>query len=58
MNASPMRWLKRSADKIRLPDYAGWRIPRHNYIFGVLTKGAGWFPDYQTRLLRVGQGLL
>jgi glycosyltransferase involved in cell wall biosynthesis len=36
-------------------DYiAGWRIPRHNYIFGKLTLGAGWFPDYQTRLLRVG----
>ncbi len=32
----------------------GWRIPRHNYIFGQLTRGAGWFPDYQTRLLRVG----
>ncbi|MCY4062907.1 MAG: glycosyltransferase family 2 protein [Chloroflexi bacterium] len=41
--------------KIRLPDFAGWRIPRHNYIFGILTKGAGWYPDYQTRLLRVGQ---
>lgn len=41
--------------KIRLPEYAGWRIPRHNYIFGALTKGAGWYPDYQTRLLRVGQ---
>jgi (heptosyl)LPS beta-1,4-glucosyltransferase len=40
--------------KIELADYAGWRIPRHNYIFGVLTKGAGWFPDYQTRLLRIG----
>ncbi len=34
--------------------YAGWRIPRHNYIFGKLTLGAGWYPDYQTRLLRVG----
>lgn len=34
-------------------EYAGWRIPRHNYIFGKLTRGAGWFPDYQTRLLRV-----
>lgn len=34
--------------------YAGWRIARHNYIFGRLTRGAGWFPDYQTRLLRVG----
>src|SRR5690606_8449429 len=33
--------------------YAGWRIARHTYIFGVLTRGAGWFPDYQTRLLRV-----
>lgn len=33
---------------------AGWRIPRHNYIFGRLTRGAGWYPDYQTRLLRVG----
>ena len=42
-------------NKIRLPEYAGWRIPRHNYIFGKLTKGAGWYPDYQTRLLRVGQ---
>lgn len=36
------------------PGYAGWRIPRHNYLFGVLTRGAGWYPDYQTRLLRVG----
>lgn len=34
--------------------FAGWRIARHNYIFGKLTRGAGWFPDYQTRLLRVG----
>lgn len=42
-------------DKIAYPDFAGWRLPRHNYIFGVLTKGAGWYPDYQTRLLRVGQ---
>lgn len=46
---------KEIRNKIRLPDYAGWRIPRHNYIFGILTKGAGWYPDYQTRLLRVGQ---
>lgn len=42
-------------EKIAYPDFAGWRAPRHNYIFGVLTKGAGWYPDYQTRLLRVGQ---
>ena len=45
-------------EKIGLPDYVGWRIPRHNYIFGILTKGAGWFPDYQTRLLRVGRSWL
>lgn len=29
-----------------------WWIPRHNYIFGRLTKRAGWYPDYQPRLLR------
>ncbi len=34
--------------------YAGFRIPRHNYIFGKLTLWAGWYPDYQTRLLKVG----
>lgn len=39
---------------IHSPDYAGWRIPRFNYILGHLTRGAGWYPDYQTRLLRVG----
>lgn len=33
---------------------AGLKIPRHNYIFGKLTLGAGWYPDYQTRLLRIG----
>jgi len=32
-----------------------WWIPRHNYIFGRLTKSAGWYPDYQARLLRSGQ---
>lgn len=33
---------------------AGYRVPRLNYIFGKLTRGAGWYPDYQTRLLKVG----
>ena len=42
-------------EKINMTDYAGWRLPRHNYIFGILTKSAGWYPDFQTRLLRVGQ---
>jgi len=32
-----------------------WSIPRHNYIFGRLTRGAGWYPDYQTRLLLRGR---
>jgi len=41
--------------KVEVPDVVGWGIPRHNYIFGKLTKGAGWFPDYQMRLLRVGK---
>jgi (heptosyl)LPS beta-1,4-glucosyltransferase len=31
-----------------------WATPRHNYLFGRLTLGAGWFPDYQARLFRVG----
>ncbi|MBO9370042.1 MAG: glycosyltransferase family 2 protein [Chloroflexi bacterium] len=32
----------------------GWWVPRHNYIFGRLTRGAGWYPDYQLRLVRRG----
>ncbi len=46
------------ADEVRRsierPDFDGYRIPRDNYLFGKLTRGAGWYPDYQTRLLRVG----
>lgn len=33
---------------------SGWYIPRHNYIFGRLTLGGGWYPDYQFRLFRHG----
>lgn len=29
----------------------GWWVPRHNYIFGKLTLGAGWYPDHQLRVL-------
>jgi (heptosyl)LPS beta-1,4-glucosyltransferase len=32
----------------------GWQVPRLNYLFGKLTKGAGYWPDYQMRLLRRG----
>lgn len=31
---------------------SGWYVARHNYIFGKLTQGAGWYPDYQARLFR------
>jgi glycosyltransferase involved in cell wall biosynthesis len=46
------------ADEVRAtiveqPDVVGWWIPRHNYIFGRLTLHAGWYPDYQLRLLRM-----
>ena len=34
-----------------------WWVPRHNYIFGKLTRGAGYYPDYQLRLLRTGSGI-
>jgi glycosyltransferase involved in cell wall biosynthesis len=34
---------------------AGWYVPRDNYIFGRLTRGAGWYPDYQLRLFRHGR---
>ncbi|HLV43695.1 MAG TPA: glycosyltransferase family 2 protein [Aggregatilineales bacterium] len=37
-------------EKIGRPE-RGWWVPRYNYIFGRLTRGAGWYPDYQLRLL-------
>ena len=36
------------------PAPAGYWVPRHNYIFGKLTLNAGYYPDYQMRLLRRG----
>ena len=35
--------------------YAGWWVPRYNYIVGRLVRGGGWYPDYQLRLLRTAQ---
>jgi glycosyltransferase involved in cell wall biosynthesis len=32
----------------------GFWIPRHNYLFGRVVRGAGWYPDYQLRLLKRG----
>jgi glycosyltransferase involved in cell wall biosynthesis len=37
-------------EKINRPE-RGWWVPRHNYLFGKLTLWAGWFPDYQLRVL-------
>jgi hypothetical protein len=34
---------------------SGWSVPRRNYLFGRLTRGAGYWPDYQLRLLRRGR---
>jgi glycosyltransferase involved in cell wall biosynthesis len=34
---------------------SGWYVPRHNLIFGRLTLGAGWYPDYQFRLMCHGR---
>ena len=53
-SACRRRWRTKCARASSYPAYAGFRIPRDNYIFGRLTRGAGWYPDYQTRLLRVG----
>jgi hypothetical protein len=39
-------------DKIKNPAFHGYWVPRHNYIMGRLTRGGGWYPDYQLRLLR------
>jgi len=42
---------------LRIADAADCRafwIPRHNYLMGRLIKNAGWYPDYQLRLLRRG----
>jgi glycosyltransferase involved in cell wall biosynthesis len=32
----------------------GFWIPRHNYLMGRVVRHAGWFPDYQLRLLQRG----
>lgn len=32
----------------------GFWIPRHNYLSGRIVRHAGWFPDYQLRLLERG----
>lgn len=41
--------------QIAVGSHAGFWVPRHNYIFGRLTQGAGWYPDYQLRVLKRAQ---
>jgi hypothetical protein len=41
--------------RIASGEHNGYWIPRHNYIFGKLTRHTGWYPDYQMRLLRRGK---
>lgn len=36
---------------IQQEDMAGWWVPRYNVIVGKVMKGAGWYPDYQLRLM-------
>jgi (heptosyl)LPS beta-1,4-glucosyltransferase len=44
------------ADEVRCvvndDELDGWWVPRKNYIFGRWIQHAGWYPDYQLRLLR------
>ncbi len=43
------------AQILQNPTHSGYWIPRHNYIFGKLTRHTGWYPDYQMRLLKCGE---
>jgi glycosyltransferase involved in cell wall biosynthesis len=45
-----------ACEAIECQSIDGWWVPRDNYVFGRLTRGAGYYPDYQMRLLRVGHG--
>ncbi len=46
--------LAREVRQAVLESAAGWWVPRDNYLFGRLTRYAGWYPDYQLRLLKWG----
>lgn len=37
---------------IAQPSPVGWWVPRYNYIWGRRISHAGWYPDYQLRLMR------
>ncbi len=44
----------RAVAEANADDHPVWSTPRDNYLFGHLTRGAGYYPDYQARLFRVG----
>ena len=44
-------------DVARTDAHPVWSTPRDNYLFGHLTRGAGWFPDYQARLFLVERAM-
>jgi (heptosyl)LPS beta-1,4-glucosyltransferase len=37
---------------VKDPTKTGWWVPRNNHIFGRVIRHAGWYPDYQLRLLK------
>ncbi|MBM4429961.1 MAG: glycosyltransferase family 2 protein [Chloroflexi bacterium] len=37
------------------PGPVGWWVPRRNYIWGKWIRHAGWYPDFQLRLLKRGR---
>ena len=41
-------------DVIQSRPEVAWHVPRDNFIFGRLTRGAGWYPDHQLRLFKHG----
>jgi glycosyltransferase involved in cell wall biosynthesis len=44
-----------ATSRVRAPEgYRGFWIPRLNYLMGRVVKHAGWYPDYQLRLLERG----
>lgn len=48
--------IKLSIVNHQLPIINGYFIPRKNIIFGKWIKHTGWYPDYQLRLFKNGQG--
>lgn len=48
--------IKSTIEQSNNETISGFWIPRKNIIFGKWIKHAGWYPDYQLRLMRRGKG--